>query len=1056
MAHNILQANIGHCAAAQDLLIQSVAQWSIKLAVISEPYFVPTSNSWLQDTDSSVAIYSNEFASCPPLTHLRSASGFVAAKWSGIIVVGVYFSPNKSLSEFEDFLGRLGTFLSQHLPCSVLLLGDFNAKSPAWGSPVTNARGEELEEWAALMGLIVANRGSVQTCVRQNGGSIVDITFTCPVVAQRISGWRVLEEVETLSDHRYIRFEIATSFSLGNSNSQTNNTNGIHSFKWAISHLDKDLALEAAIVQSWLSSSTEPMNIEEEAISLGQSLTEICNASMPKVRTRPLKRQVFWWSEEIAELRKACVVARRQYTRHRRRRNRDPELDEQFYEPYRTSKKVLKTAIVRAKENARKELLRSLDRDPWGRPYKTVRAKIRPEVTPVAQTLEPQFLEEIVTTLFPTRESYDPPNMNSTRSFTDMHGNDNMPTITLDEFEAAAQRLRTKKTAPGPDGVPGRVLAIAMDALASRFLRLIDACMRQGRFPTPWKTGRLVLLRKEGRPPDSPSAYRPIVLLDEAGKLFERVIAGRLVRHLVRIGPDLCKDQFGFREGKSTIDAILRVKDFAQKAVSRGGVAIAVSLDIVNAFNTLPWECIREALIYHRVPEYLCRVVNAYLCDRNIVVYGKNGVVIRKGMSCGVPQGSVLGPLLWNIGYDWVLRGRIPNKVQRVCYADDTMVLAQGDTYNECLSRITAEAATVVSRIRRLGLEVALNKCEAICFHGSHAALPPNLSLKVGGTEIVIGRTIRYLGLILDSRWNFGAHFRALVPRLLKTSAALSRLMPNTGGPNTVCRQLYSGVVRSMAIYGAPVWDDALAATNRALLRKPQRAVAIKLIRGYRTVSFEAATALAGQLPWDLEAKVVAVVYRWCTEKRNSGQRPVHGEIERVRAQARKYAVIEWVNRLETPSGGLRTVEAIRSILIIWLQRRHGNLTFRLTQVLSGHGCFGKYLCQVAKRERNTRCHHCDCPIDTAQHTLEDCPAWGEQREVLTGIVGRDLSLSTVLGQMCQNVDMWNAVQTYCEEVMLQKEAAERQREEAAGSNDIRHRRARRRRRANIAQFRPP
>lgn len=1052
MAHHILQANIGHCAASQDLLIQSVAQWSIKLAVISEPYFVPTSDSWLQDVDGTVALYSNQYAGCPALTHLRSGSGFVAAKWIDIVIVGIYFSPNKSLIEFESFLGGLGAFIGQYLPCSVLILGDFNAKSPAWGSPVTNARGEELEEWTALMGLVVVNRGSVQTCIRQNGGSIVDITLSCPSVARRITGWRVLEEVETLSDHRYIRFEITTSLT-----NQTNNTNEVYrnSSKWAITHLDKDLAIEAAIVQSWLSSSTEPINIEEETISLGQSLTEICNASMPRVATRPAKRQVFWWSEEIAELRKACVAYRRRYARHRRRRNRNPALDEQFYEPYRAAKKILKTAIMKAKEEARNELLRSLDRDPWGRPYKNIRAKIRPGATPVAQTLDPPFLEAIVMTLFPTRGSHDPPSMNPNR-FIDVRGDDNVPNITLAELEAAVERLKIKKTAPGPDGVPGRVLAIAMDTLAPRYLRLINACIRQGRFPIPWKAGRLVLLKKDGRPADSPSAYRPIVLLDEAGKLFERVIAGYINRHLVRIGPDLSKDQYGFREGKSTIDAILRVKAFAQKAVTRGGVAIAVSLDIANAFNTLPWECIREALVYHRVPEHLCKVVEAYLSNRTVTIYGQNGIEIRKEMSCGVPQGSVLGPLLWNIGYDWVLRSRIPSKVQRVCYADDTLVMARGDTFDECLSRITAGTATVISHIRRLGLEVALNKCEAICFHGSRAAPPPNLLLRIGGTEMALQPTIRYLGLTLDSGWNFGAHFRALVPRLLKTSAALSRLMPNTGGPNSVSRQLYSGVVRSMAIYGAPVWDDALAARNRALLRKPQRVLAIRLIRGYRTISFDAATALAGQLPWDLEAKVIAVVYRWCTEKRKSGERPMQGEIERVRAQARRFAVMEWANRLERPSAGLRTVEAVRSILVQWTRRQHGCLTFRLTQVLSGHGCFGKYLCQVARREINTRCHHCDCSIDTAQHTFEECPAWAEKRMALANTVGRDLSLSTVLGLMCQNGDIWNAVVKFCEDVMLQKEAAERNREEAAGSDQIRHRRPRRRRRAMIAQFHPP
>jgi len=97
-----------------------------------------------------------------------------------------------------------------------------------------------------------------------------------------------------------------------------------------------------------------------------------------------------------------------------------------------------------------------------------------------------------------------------------------------------------------------------------------------------------------------PSAFCPIVLLDEVGKLFERVFNARLVDHLERVGPSLSDRQFGFREGRSTIDAIMRVKALAEESVRDGdrdgGSLIAVSLDIKNAFNTLPWRYIKEGL----------------------------------------------------------------------------------------------------------------------------------------------------------------------------------------------------------------------------------------------------------------------------------------------------------------------------------------------------------------------------------------------------------------------------------------------------------------------------
>ncbi|CAK1594947.1 unnamed protein product [Parnassius mnemosyne] len=103
------------------------------------------------------------------------------------------------------------------------------------------------------------------------------------------------------------------------------------------------------------------------------------------------------------------------------------------------------------------------------------------------------------------------------------------------------------------------------------------------------RKGRLVLLRKEGRPTDSPSAYRPIVLCEEAGKLLQRTIADHLVHHLCRKGPDLYVNQFGYRHGRSTIDAITCVRALAEETVSQDVVVLAVSLNISNAFNTLHW-----------------------------------------------------------------------------------------------------------------------------------------------------------------------------------------------------------------------------------------------------------------------------------------------------------------------------------------------------------------------------------------------------------------------------------------------------------------------------------
>jgi len=305
----------------------------------------------------------------------------------------------------------------------------------------------------------------------------------------------------------------------------------------------------------------------------------------------------------------------------------------------------------------------------------------------------------------------------------------------------AVRKMKPNK-APGPDGIPGKVWALVMGEAGGALRYLFTRCLREGIFPSLWREAKLVLLPKGGRDPEDPLAYRPLRLLDEVGKLMERVLVRRLTEHL-RQGAGLSESQFGFRAGRSTIDAIDGLRACSEQIVQDRRLALAVSLDIANAFNTLPWDRIGAGLRSHGIPDYLIRVTRDYFVWRSIT-YRDAGVVRRRTpIVRGVPQGSVLGPLLWNIAYDEVLGRVLPPSCRVICYADDTLVVVGGRDWRDASAKGSIAVARVVRGIKALGLGVAPRKTEAIFFHDGTRGPPPGLTFRVDGCDVQVGTRMK-------------------------------------------------------------------------------------------------------------------------------------------------------------------------------------------------------------------------------------------------------------------------------------------------------------------------
>jgi len=221
-----------------------------------------------------------------------------------------------------------------------------------------------------------------------------------------------------------------------------------------------------------------------------------------------------------------------------------------LWDGLREAKKLLRNAIRKSKLILWQGLLETLDADPWGMPYRVVLDKLR-RTSSLVESLPPAIVRGVVGALFPHEAGdfdLDPC----------LVGWDEALAVTGEEVSVAIARINVGK-APGPDGISGRLVKDTSIVLARMWTSCFTACLREGVFPAPWKMARLVLLKKPGKPDLASSSYKPICLLSEAGKLFERIICIRLVRYSDASG-GIAEAQYGFRPNRSTIDAIRRLR----------------------------------------------------------------------------------------------------------------------------------------------------------------------------------------------------------------------------------------------------------------------------------------------------------------------------------------------------------------------------------------------------------------------------------------------------------------------------------------------------------------
>lgn len=319
------------------------------------------------------------------------------------------------------------------------------------------------------------------------------------------------------------------------------------------------------------------------------------------------------------------------------------------------------------------------------------------------------------------------------------------------EIKQIVLELKNNK-APGPDGIKNELLKSTIDIIVEPLCFIINKCIECGKFPTHFKKATIRPVFKGGSKTDV-SNYRPISLTSSFAKLFEKIIKLRLVDYLNK-NKVLSNMQFGFQKDLSTQDAIAKVTSIIYDAIDSKRACLGVFVDLAKAFDTVSHGLLLEKLENLGIRGNVLKLFKSFLEERKQKVEIKNVLSKEQTVTCGVPQGTVLGPVLFTIYLNSLFTLNSSGTI--ISFADDTVILYTGHTWDEVRHLAERGLKKIFDWFNANLLTVNVNKTKIIPFTSYEKYLPDYSTISVNNLLISLTRSIKYLGVFIDSylRWN--------------------------------------------------------------------------------------------------------------------------------------------------------------------------------------------------------------------------------------------------------------------------------------------------------------
>ena len=371
---------------------------------------------------------------------------------------------------------------------------------------------------------------------------------------------------------------------------------------------------------------------------------------------------------------------------------------------------------------------------------------------------------------------------------------------TCDEVLLEIRQLKPGKS-PGVDGIKPELIKQCYEILVNPLTHIYNVSFLTGVFPDIWKVAKVIPIFKKGDRSNVDN-YRPISLLSCFEKILERLMYNRMTDFLKK-HKILYKLQFGFRENHSTTLALIEVLNEIYSNLDSGKFVLGVFLDLKKAFDTIDHKVLIHKLEHYGFRGVVSKWFASYLSNRKqyTCVNGENSEL--DVITTGVPQGSVLGPLLFTI---YVNDMQHASNLQPRLFADDTNIFTADSNIDHLIQITNNELLNLDTWFKANHLKLSLDKTTYCIYSPKKKLLTYNDEIRIGDV-VKRSDSVKYLGLLIDEKLTWEKHIDELGSKIVQYASIFRKVRDLL--PTNCLQSLFNSFIQSRIDYAIEIYGDA-------------------------------------------------------------------------------------------------------------------------------------------------------------------------------------------------------------------------------------------------------